>query len=636
MGYVALLVGSLLALGTGASVALCLRLSRLERVLAAALVAYTQVIVTLLIAGPIFHSFGRVTVLAVNVVVTGMVIVVLSQRFGLGDAVRSARRTLRATRVPPRLSHELRYLWAWVLGALAAVEVVYLYVVAYILPPATWDALTYHLPAVAAWIRAGNLVTTPLSVAASADPMNGELGFLWIGALTRSDLLVDAAQIPFAILGAVAVMSIGRTVGLSKTSAIVAGFLYFLTPIVLAQATANYVDVVLPGLFLTGFAFLLRAVVDLHRAGGGAWPGRRAVSLLALAGLGLGLAMGSKGLGLLYAGVAGLVLLGNLIWARRTHRVNGLRAVRAFLVVVAIVFVAGSFWYIRTWINWGDPFYPARIEVAGLTLGTGPLRLSHLSSLPTSLAGSTPAVRIAKSWLNQAHTVAYDQRLGGFGSLWPALEIPALIAFAALLIVRRRWLIILNFLVPFGLIFLLTPDKWWSRFTVFLVVPGVVALVYVIEQLRVRWLRGALQAVTVLLAVSACAFTLTRTSVLNHTFPPKTLAKMVTKSADERTLSALVLPEFRWTEQVPRNSRIGADRNDVPFFFVYGLYGSDFRNDVIALPAELSNPTALRRMEQLDYVFTRAGSRVDRLALAHPGTFIQSSKFGVTRVYKVR
>ena len=443
-------------------------------------------------------------------------------------------------------------------------------------------------------------------------------------------------QIPFAILGAVAVMAIGRSVGLSKTSAMVAGFLYFLAPIVLAQATSNYVDVVLPGLFLTGFAFLLRALIDLHRARAATWPGRHAVTLLALAGLGVGLAAGSKGLGLLYVGVAVLLLLGNLIWARRALRVGTGHAARAFLVFLVVLVVAGSFWYIRTWINYGDPIYPARIEVAGVTFGSGPQLLSQLNPPPPSLAGSTPAVRIAKSWLNQLHTVAYDQRLGGFGLLWPALEIPALIAFTVLLIARRRWFVVVNFLVPFGLIFLLTPDKWWSRFTIFLLVPGVVALVYVIEQLRVRWLRGALQAVTVVLAVGGCALTLTRTSVLGHTFSPRTLGKTITKSADERSLSALVLPEFRWTEQVPRNSRIGVDRNDVPFYFVYGLYGSDFRNDVVALPAEETEAKVLRRMKQLDYVFTRAGSRVDRLAREHPDTFTQSSELGATRVYKVR
>ena len=635
MGSVALLAGTLLALGTGISVALCLRLSRLERVLAAALLAYTQVVATLLVSGPILHSFGRITVLLVNLAVTIVVIAVLAQRFGLGDRLRATRQAVRATKVPTPFSHELRYLWVWVLAVVAAAEVVYLSVVAYILPPATWDALTYHLPAVAAWIRADNLVTTPLSVAASADPMNGELGFLWIGALTRSDLLVDAAQIPFAILGAVAVMAIGRSVGLSRTSAMVAGFLYFLTPIVLAQATANYVDVVLPGLFLTGFAFLLRALIDLHHGRDATWPGRQTVTLLALAGLGVGLAAGSKGLGLLYAGVAGLLLLGNLIWARRARRVDGGRAARAFLVVVGVLLVSGSFWYIRTWINWGDPIYPARIEIAGMTFGSGPLHLSHLSRLPSDLVGSTPAVRVAKSWLNQFHTVAYDQRLGGFGLIWPLLEIPALVAFTVLLIVRRRWLVIVNFLVPFGLIFLLTPDKWWSRFTIILLVPGAIALVYVIEQLRVRWLRAALQVVTVVLAVGGCAFTLTRTSVLGHTFTPRTLATKVADRANERTLSALVLPEFRWTERVPRNSKIGADRDDVPFFFVYGLYGSDFRNDVTALPSDLSAATALRRMEQLDYIFTRTGSRVDRLAREHPDRFKQSSELGATRVYHV-
>lgn len=625
----------MLALLSGTALALVPRFSVLERALTAAVVAYAQLVGTLLLCGTLLHSFAAGTILAVNTVCTVLVIGLVGRRFRLRGRFSTVWHALARFRLPAPAANRFRDAWVWALAALTAAEVIFLALAAYVLPPVQWDSLSYHLPAVATWIRANDLVTSPLSGAGGAYPMNGELGFLWVGALSRSDLLVDAVPILFAVLGGVAVVTIARTVGVSRPSALAAGALFFLTPIVLAQAASNYVDVVLAGLYLAGFALLLRALHDMYRRGTLCF-GARLVPLLALAGLAIGLAAGSKASGPLYAGVAILVVAVNLLLLHRSRRISGRLAAASFLVILAPVLVVGSFWYLRTWINYGNPLYPSRVEFAGVTMGSGPQLFSKFNPPPPQLRNDSAPVRVAKSWLEQTHTVAYDQRIGGFGLQWPLLEIPALVVFTVLMFARRRWLVLGSFVAPLLLIFALTPDKWWSRYYVVLVAPGVIAVVFVIEQLRGRRLRATLQAITVICAALGCGFTLTRPSVLGRTFRPDEVVSKLATGADERTISALVLPEYRWTERIPRDSRIGVDRADVPFGFVYSLFGSDFRNDVVALADRDSDAELLRtiRRLRLDYVFTRSGASIDRLARSHPRLFTLSSRSGDTRVYR--
>ncbi len=188
--YLALVVGTLLTLTTGWSLSSTLD-SRLERLLATLVVAIAQIVLTLLFAGLVLRSLSTATVLVVNVLVTGAAISIAARSGDLPGRVRGEWAAMRQLRVRPT-SLRLRDTWAWVLGAVVVVETAYLALAAYVLPPATWDAMTYHLVAVASWIRGDRILITPLRLFANVDPMNGELTFLWVGSLTRSDLLVDA------------------------------------------------------------------------------------------------------------------------------------------------------------------------------------------------------------------------------------------------------------------------------------------------------------------------------------------------------------------------------------------------------------------------------------------------------------
>jgi 4-amino-4-deoxy-L-arabinose transferase-like glycosyltransferase len=290
----------------------------------------------------ILQSLSRLTVLTVNLVVTAAVAVFVARTVSLRDAVHAwPRPRLRGWARDP-----LRRWWAWILGAFVAVGSVYLALVAYVMPSYGYDAVWYHLTAVASRIYAGHINITPHDPIANDFPRNGELSFLWVGVLTKGDLLIDVPQIGFALLGALAVVAIARVAGVSRAGAVVAGSLYFLTPIVLAQASTNYVDLVLPGLFLAGFAFLFRYTTTL--AAGHASDPRHDRTLLLLAGAGVGLAAGAKTSGLVYAAVA-LVLLGiNVLVAVRHRRLRGRAALGALTLFVVPMLALGSFWYVRS------------------------------------------------------------------------------------------------------------------------------------------------------------------------------------------------------------------------------------------------------------------------------------------------
>lgn len=597
--------------------------------------AVAQIVATLLFAGLVLRSLSTATVLLVNGVVTGAAISIAARSADLPRRVYREWAAMRNVRVRPT---SLRDAWAWVLGVAVVIETAYLALAAYVLPSAAWDAMTYHLVAVASWIRGDRILITPLRLFANVYPMNGELTFLWVASLTRSDLLVDLPQLAFAIIGAIAVAAIARTVGVSKSGAIVAASLYLLTPIVLAQATSDYVDLVLPGLFLAGFAFLLRYLLAENQDGDmQAALARRPATQLVFAGVACGLAVGSKSTGALYGAVAALVLVGNLVWWRRRRQLSwracGIRLTAFLLPIVAL----GSFWYVRTWVEYGTPTYPYSVSVAGVEVFSG-VDPSSVNVPPDAIRKYSGPLRTLASWAHLTSGYTYDQRLDGLGPQWLLLELPALVLFAVYCALRRR-LLFFNFVLPFTVIVALTPSNWWSRLTVLLVAPGAVALVFLIEQIRRRSIVLLLEAATIVLVVAGCALSAKRITVLQHSFPAATVLPDATKPRSERTLGKLVLPEYGWTDTVPRNSRIGVDPIDVPNNFLFPLFGTDFRNEVIALSTRDLTSDSLRTTLQrshIDYFVTRKHSPRDDIAKANPQALEPVSAVGDLRVYRVR
>ncbi len=271
------------------------------------------------------------------------------------------------------------HLWLYALALLAAGEFIWRLLVAYVLPPYGFDALWYHLTAVAGWLQAEQIGLNQLALWASVYPLNGELFFTWPSLFLRNDTFVDAVQLGFAVIGGVAVAGIARGLGLSARAAASAGLLFFLTPIVISQSTSDSVDLVFVSTFLVAYHFLLRFL----RTGPFAWGGGEHpdLRLAALAGIAGGIAMGAKSLGILYCGALALLLFVHLSFSVAKRRVKVSVAALSFVFFLVPLVALGGFWYVHTWSHFGNPFYPVEFGLLGHTFFSG-LPLDNFLSTP--------------------------------------------------------------------------------------------------------------------------------------------------------------------------------------------------------------------------------------------------------------
>lgn len=233
-------------------------------------------------------------------------------------------------------------------------------------PPLSWDSLMYHLLLAATWLQQGDLGAVfgrhPVSFYGYS-PANGQVWLWWWLAPSHSELYANLAFFPHWALLGLAVGGLARELG-ARRSWPLASFLVLLTPTVMRFAATQYVDVPLGALICAGAFFGLR------------WLRRPRWGDGLLAGAALGLAAGTKVLGLAYALGLGLAVAAA---ARGSRRRRGLH----LAVALAVAALLGSFFYLRN-----------------LALGAGPLALACAAPLEGG------AARTAGSAFAGEHTVA--------------------------------------------------------------------------------------------------------------------------------------------------------------------------------------------------------------------------------------
>jgi Dolichyl-phosphate-mannose-protein mannosyltransferase len=580
----------------------------LDNVLAFITIGLALVLCSLLLAGIAFDDLTRRTVLLVNAATLVLLI-------GL-ESLRPSRR------FPPRLAlskqraiyQARRHPWLSALALLAAGEFAWSLVVAYVLPPYAFDALWYHLTTVAGWLQAQRMALNPLALWSSVYPLNGEVFFTWPAVFLRNDTFIDAVQLGFAAIGAIAVAGIARDVGLQARNAAAAGFLFFLTPIVISESTTNYVDLIFTSTFLLAFYFLLRFLRSLQL-------GRPDTQLVALAGIAAGIALGAKSLGLLCCGVLLLLLLGHVAFATLTGRVRLPTAVLSFCLFIVPLIALGGFWYARTWARFGNPVYPVRVTVLGYTLFGG-LPLKDFLSTPLFYSGPWWK-EVLWTWHQdqlgwvKAHYYTYDGRPSGFGPLWGYLAAPLLPAFALTMLVRNRAMFV-NFLLPVIVVFLAQPYKWWSRFTLLLLAAGVIAVAYFVQVAPARVAR-ALKSVTLLLVV--VGLWLCTAKIDNVFTAPGILLRLTHPAERSRTRETLYGRALALVSRAPSGTRVAVDPSarglgEAPFIlYFYPLFGTTFDHRVYPLPARGRQDTlSYLAATGIDYVVVGANSRLAPLA----------------------
>lgn len=221
------------------------------------------------------------------------------------------------------------------------------------------DFMEFHGPAVASWIQEGSLWDIvslyPLHTSGYY-PNNGDVLLLSVTLPWRSDFMVRLVDVPYLITLGVALWAAARELGAGRATAHVYALLAVCLPVVVLVAViAALPDTLMLACFATGVLFLLR-----HRRTGLA-------SDLVLAGMALGIALGTK-----WYGLSAVALL-LIVWAVYRFVIERPAiAVRQAAVLGAALIPLGSVWFARNAAATGNPFFPVKLAPGGVTILDAP------------------------------------------------------------------------------------------------------------------------------------------------------------------------------------------------------------------------------------------------------------------------
>lgn len=275
-------------------------------------------------------------------------------------------------------------------------------------PPRGWDVLTYHMPKALAWLQHGNLGN--YGAIATFYPGNGELAILF-SLFTGTDRLASLVQLPFGLLGAVALYGLARELGARKLSAAASSVVFLAAPIVLFQSAIAKDDLIVTGLVVAGVYMLLRSLRGRH--------GRR-FSLLELAtsGFAFGLAVGVKYSVIPIAALAVAATYLTRLRVARSWRgvapgVAAGSAWRRTALFVAAAAVPSLFWFVQNWAVAGNPLEPLSFGMVAAAFGR------HDPTYVSNAAGW-----LVFPWIDRAILGSYSGS-AGFGAAFAAVALPA-------------------------------------------------------------------------------------------------------------------------------------------------------------------------------------------------------------------
>jgi 4-amino-4-deoxy-L-arabinose transferase-like glycosyltransferase len=337
--------------------------------------------------------------------------------------------------------------------------------------------------------------------------------------------------------------------GASRPSALLAGMLFLLTPMVIIHLRVAYVDAAFGSMMAASLYLLLRWREALTPCGA------------AILGLSLGLAAGMKSTGLAFAAVLGL---GAILLGVREVRRGRLRCKALILqagLALAMLMAVGSYWYLRCWWTYGNPIYPVRIQLGSLVFpGLGSLnQLFMAHNTPPTYQGRNPLINIAISWLELGdETYNYYSRNRGLGPVWAAFALPALVPFAVDAW-RHRHVPRLLMLGLTALLLVIQPALWWPRYVLYIVPVGLAALAWTYD--RLHSMAQSMAAFLIMITL------LTSTSLtMAETIEKLPLAMHLQRS--QRTFGQLYYGDYAWVDGI-QPSRIG----HTPMAWIYPLYG---------------------------------------------------------------
>lgn len=254
--------------------------------------------------------------------------------------------------------------------------------------PLDMDVVGYHLPFVVEWIQTGSLRNIFYSAFAGPIgyyPSNYELLDLWVMLPFRNDFLVNFVNFPVLFLLGCAVYHNMRLLNIHRTIALTSTGLLLYMPVVLRQTGTALVDLFFATMFALSLYFLQEIWRKKSQGAAKTWPD------ILLFSLSLGLFTGTKYLGVMMAPPL-MVLFITLLLKYRKKWSN---VAKECAILFAGFMSTGSFFYIRNWLNSGNPVFPAEVKLGNWIIFEGYNGIKN-RLFSSTLTGNIPDFSIVK------------------------------------------------------------------------------------------------------------------------------------------------------------------------------------------------------------------------------------------------
>ena len=239
---------------------------------------------------------------------------------------------------------------------------------ALLMPPLSWDSLSYHLTSAALWVQKGTLVLfkAPDQIIENIYfPINGDIFTSWLILPFHTDLLANTMNFPITLLGGIACYAIVREWGLSKRKAAFAPGLICFAPMIYSQITTQYVDNAVFTFSAVSVLFTLRYL-------------RRGGSLdVILAFVAAGILIGIKYSSIPIVGIIVIALTLRTFLAKQGR----IFSKKGSLLLLGLILVCtlGGRQYIQNSIEGGNPLYPLPLKLLNYNLFDGSEKLEQVN-----------------------------------------------------------------------------------------------------------------------------------------------------------------------------------------------------------------------------------------------------------------
>ncbi len=466
--------------------------------------------------------------------------------------------------------------------------------------PTGCDAVVYQLVVAVRWAR-GQALNLVLGHSGYSYPNNGMI-VPFLLAFAKLESLFPVVHLPKALLLGAAVFGLARTLGAGRQAATVAACIALSIPIVVFQSFSAYVDLYAASAWVTA----LLAVVWSTRV---PETGKRQ-SLVVIAGLAAGVALGSKVTYVVLVAMLALVVLAS-DWIRTGHpRIVTARALARVGTFCLAALCCSGFWFVRGAVQAGNPVYPLTVKMPEngllptLAIATASGAITSEETFNDESLAARAAWSAAYAWRESKRGAGYTFGVdNGLGAAFAAF-IPIGLAWAAFCALTQRardgatrWRMICVALALSSGLLLVTVFHDTIRFVLPLVIVAVAVAVASLDRVIDRFPRHAAVALVVCLIATGAISTL------------KPAHAMLGRARDGNWQRDWFYQIPSLVDEFPPDTRI-VNLADEPLN--YPLLGAGLTNDVIAplLWAVLSKDSAVTaaslRENSVDYLFVRA------------------------------